>query len=136
MSARGECNAAAIRTVTTPAASAGVSARSGRIRTTSAIAGGGSGRSLDLELAGLFWQVLAEIGRQVGAQGPQRRVVPAVVPLVRVLMDVVKLALGALVLDRGRCQHGVAPRFLQAVGLTGGRLLVDRAQPAVPVDRP
>src|SRR5262249_37017292 len=59
----------------------------------------GSGRALDLEDAALRRQRVVQVGDQVFANGLALRVVPAVLELVRVVVDRVQLALVALVGD-------------------------------------
>src|SRR5260370_42120119 len=80
-------------------------------------------RRFHLQMPHLLRQRVVQVGDQVLLERFERRVIPAIAPLVRVLFDVVELAFGAAVLDPARPQDGLAPPLLETVGLTDGARL-------------
>ena len=96
----------------------------------------------DLQHLAFRRQAVVEVGDEVLAQRRVVGIVPAVDELVRIVLDVVQLALGAVVRDRAHrpdaaAEHaGGREELLEAVRFADGRRLVRGAQPAVAVDRP
>src|SRR5262249_42858330 len=82
-----------------------------------------------------FGEAVVEVGDQFRTKPPTARLVPQVPPLMRIVLDVVELALRAVVADPARRQHPVAHRLLEPVRLPDGARLVRRQEPTVSIDR-
>src|SRR5579859_6251452 len=96
-----------------------------------------SGWGRDVELVGAAGrQIVVKVGNQVALDRLVARIIPKVVPLIRVLVDPVELALGPLIRDTAGGEHAGTPDLLQPVRLADRALLVAGDQPAIAVEAP